>query len=141
MAHRNKTSAADRRRPSLWDGLVVLCVAALAVVLGFSYLPRQGGAQLSAAVVKDGEQIAILHLYAPAASEESAFYPVEGARYPMVLEYKLGAIRVSSTKCPGRDCMHTGWIREAGRQIICLPNRVIVTVTGGSTDTIDAITG
>ncbi len=41
-----------------------------------------------------------------------------------------GGIRIIRSPCPGKNCMHQGEIRNAGRMLICIPNRVTVTVEG-----------
>jgi hypothetical protein len=46
----------------------------------------------------------------------------------MTFEIKGGEIAVISSDCPGNDCVHTGFIPGRGRVIVCLPNRVTVTV-------------
>ncbi|MPM25997.1 hypothetical protein SDC9_72498 [bioreactor metagenome] len=139
MATPSKSSAADRLRPTLWDGLVVLFVVAAAAVLFLAVWPRSSGDRLVAVVTVDGKEVATLPLYAPDAPEEATAYPIE-CKYPLVLEYKVGAVRVAESQCPGKDCIHTGWATKAGSQIICLPNRLIVTVKGKTTSSFDAIT-
>jgi hypothetical protein len=47
----------------------------------------------------------------------------------MSFEVKDGEIAVISSDCPGNDCVHTGYIPDNGRVIICAPNRVTVTVS------------
>ena len=56
------------------------------------------------------------------------------------LEAEAGRIRVLHSDCPSQDCVHTGWVSRSGGQIICLPNRLVVTVTGGAAEA-DAVTG
>lgn len=141
MATPTRLSVADRRRPTLWDGLVVLCVVALAAALALAFLPRQSLSDVTAVVTLDGTTIAVLPLYAPDAGEESSYYTIDGIPYPLVLEYKIGAVRVAEAECPGKDCVHTGWINNVGEQIICLPNRLIITITGEDAASFDAVTG
>jgi hypothetical protein len=47
----------------------------------------------------------------------------------MTFEIRFGEIAVISSDCPGNDCVHTGSIPANGRVIVCVPNRVTVTVT------------
>lgn len=141
MATPMKSSAADRRRPTWWDALAALCVAMLAFAMIFVLSPHQTGDKLTAVVTSGGSTIAVLPLYAPYASEESTFYTIEDITYPLVLEYRIGAIRVAEADCPGKDCQHVGWIDEAGQQIICLPNRLIISLVGEKTSSYDAVTG
>ena len=132
-----RPSAADRRRPVWWDGLVALLVAAAAVVLLFLFRP-EGGNFLTATVVLEGETIARYDLSALAGPEE---LEVEGAVYPITIQAEPGRIRILESGCPGQDCVHTGWASQAGQQIICLPNRLVISLSGGASDDIDAITG
>ena len=39
--------------------------------------------------------------------------------------------RVAESDCPGQDCVHTGTITRAGQSIVCLPEQVVVQLTGG----------
>ena len=132
-----RPSAADRRRPVWGDGLVVLLVAAAAVVLLFLFRP-EGGNFLTATVVLEGETIARYDLSALAGPED---LEVEGAAYPITIQAEPGRIRILESGCPGQDCVHTGWASQAGQQIICLPNRLVISLSGGASDDIDAITG
>ena len=135
-----RPSAADRVAPTLWDGLVALCVLALAAALAWALFPQQQGEALSAVVTLDGTTVATLPL--SDAGEESRFLTLdEECPYPLILEYRQGAIRVSQTSCPGEDCLHTGWISVPGQQIVCLPNRLVVSLTGESSLPFDAETG
>ena len=65
---------------------------------------------------------------------------VPGARYPITVEAERGRIRVAHSDCPSQDCVHTGWVSRSGGQIVCLPNRLVITVTGGTAEA-DAVTG
>ncbi len=56
------------------------------------------------------------------------------------VEIKGGKVRMKEAPCPNRICIHQGWI-ETGA-IICLPNKVIVTVSRpGNNKGPDAISG
>jgi hypothetical protein len=47
----------------------------------------------------------------------------------MTFEVKGGEIAVISSDCPGGDCVHSGSIPSNGRVIVCVPNRVTITVS------------
>ena len=132
-----RPSAADRRRPVWGDGLVALLVAAAAVVLLFLFRP-EGGNFLTATVVLEGETIATYDLSALAGPVE---LEVDGAAYPLTVRAEPCRICIAESSCPGKDCVHTGWISRAGGQIICLPNRLVISLTGGASEDIDAISG
>ena len=132
-----RPSAADRRRPVWGDGLVALLVALAAAALLFALRPESGNF-LTASVVLEGETIATYDLSALTGPVE---LEVEGAAYPLTVRAEPGRICVAESSCPGRDCVHTGWVSRAGGQIICLPNRLVISLTGSGSDEIDAVTG
>jgi len=54
------------------------------------------------------------------------------------IEIQDGRVRIVDADCPDRLCVRQGWIDGTGQSIVCLPNRVIVTVVGGD-NTIDFV--
>ncbi|WP_297213026.1 NusG domain II-containing protein [uncultured Flavonifractor sp.] len=132
-----RSSAADRRRPTPGDLLVVLAVAAAAVALLLA-LRQESGNFLTASVVLDGETIAQYDL---AALTGPVTLEVDGALYPLTIQAEPGRIRILESSCPGQDCVHTGWASQAGQQIICLPNRLVISLEGRIPGDIDAVTG
>ena len=132
-----RSRAAERRRPTLGDLLVALIVAAVAVALLFA-LRQESGNFLSATVVLDGETIAQYDL---TTLTEPVTLEVEGAAYPLTIQAESGRICILESSCPGQDCVHTGWASRAGQQIICLPNRLVISLEGSASGDIDAVTG
>lgn len=127
--------SAQRKRAAWGDLLVALVILILAAALAVPLFPRSEQA-LTVRVELDGELILSCGLDD---LNEPMRFPVEGP-YPLTLELSREGVRVLETACPGEDCLHTGMIAQAGRQIICLPNRLIVTLEGGSSS-YDAMTG
>ncbi len=41
------------------------------------------------------------------------------------------AVSVTDSDCPTQDCVHTGGISRAGQSIVCLPEQVVIQLTGG----------
>lgn len=130
-------SAANRLRPTLWDGVVVLAVLAAAFAVFFSFFP-QGEAVASVQIVLNH---ALVAEYPLSGRSEPLLLEVPGARYPITLELQEGRVRVLHSDCPSQDCVHTGWVSRAGGQIVCLPNRMVVSVLGGAASEVDGITG
>ena len=125
-----RSSAADRTRPTLLDVLV----AAGAIL--FAFRPKNGNF-LTARIVLDNELVAEISL---SDLDEPVTIEVPGAKYPITVEAEQGKIRVLHSDCPSQDCVHTGWVSRSGGQIVCLPNRLVITVTGGTAEA-DAVTG
>jgi len=51
-----------------------------------------------------------------------------------------GAVGMQSADCPDQLCVRQGTIRPGDPPIVCLPNRVVVTIESGADD-IDAVSG
>lgn len=83
----------------------------------------------TAVITVDGRVAARLPL------DTDAVYEVDGD-YHNVVRVRGGKVMIESSDCPGKDCVRQGAISKAGRSIVCLPNRVTVTVEGGSADVI-----
>jgi hypothetical protein len=80
---------------------------------------------------------------APGGTSEIALRPdrtlgVAGARGPLTLELRDGAVRVLEAPCPDRLCVHQGSVSAVGSALVCVPNGVSVRVGGGS-DALDAV--
>ena len=45
-----------------------------------------------------------------------------------------GSVFMKEADCPDRLCIHQGRINKTGQTIICLPNRVTVTIKGGKSE-------
>ncbi len=59
----------------------------------------------------------------------------------MVIEIKDRRVRMEEAHCPNLLCVKQGWISKG--VIVCLPNKVVVTVGGGTAGPkgVDAVTG
>ena len=48
-------------------------------------------------------------------------------------------VQMAEANCRGGDCKRQGVIRKNGQSIICLPHRIVVRITGGTSPDIDVI--
>lgn len=104
--------------------IAFVILAALILLLTMT-LFRGKAASLRAEIRMNGEMIHEMPL------GEDAEFTVEGV-YTNHVSVRNGQVAITESSCPGGDCMHSGWIRENGRSIICLPNRVEIRVVGGA---------
>lgn len=51
-----------------------------------------------------------------------------------VVEVSAGAVRVTEASCPNHDCVAQGQVSEVGQQIVCLPNKLVVSIEGETDD-------
>ena len=55
-------------------------------------------------------------------------------------EVKNGKIRLTEASCPDKICEKTGYIGSSGQSIICVPNKITVSVVG-SDESVDVTVG
>lgn len=79
--------------------------------------------------------------------ERKPFLPV-GEKEILVIEGPLGESRVEivgdkvrmlDSPCPDKTCVRMGCIGTPGQSVVCIPNQIVITVTG-ETDGFDAVT-
>ena len=56
------------------------------------------------------------------------------------LVIKDGSAFVEEASCPDKLCIHQGRISKEGQELICLPNRVVVRISGKDGSEYDALT-
>ena len=130
-------STSPKLRPGIWDALVALTVAVLAVACAWTVWGGQDeSGALTAVVSVDGVETERLAL-------EEAERTIQAGGYTLRLRLTETEVWVESSDCPTQDCVHTGHISRSGQSIVCLPARVIVRLKGGETvDTgVDAVIG
>ena len=130
-------STSPKLRPGIWDALVALTVAVLAVACAWTVWGGQDeSGALTAVVSVDGVETERLAL-------EEAERTIQAGGYTLRLRLTETEVWVESSDCPTQDCVHTGHISRSGQSIVCLPARVIVSLEGGETvDTgVDAVIG
>ena len=116
------------------DGVVIGAVILAAVGLLLFFLVSAGGGEAKTVrIYRNGEMIREIPL------AEDAEYFVTGT-YENRVTVRDGRAAVTESSCPGADCVHSGWISQAGRSIVCLPNRVEVRIEGSAADDdVDAV--
>lgn len=127
-------------KPSLWDGLVVLAVVALALFTASRTWQDGGSGGLTVVISADGAEI---DRFAPAdLADAPRTYTCNGVTLTVGAAAGNG-VQVESSDCPTQDCVHTGAISRSGQSIVCLPGRMIVQLTGGAADpnAVDAVIG
>ncbi|MBE6939280.1 MAG: NusG domain II-containing protein [Ruminococcaceae bacterium] len=114
-------------RPTLADGLVLLCVVVLTVAVSFFvYRPSENTGALTAVISQDGT---ILRQVQLSALTEPSTLEVTGSHTTKILLERDG-VSVTATDCPSQDCLHTGKITRAGQSIVCLPQHLVIHLEG-----------
>jgi hypothetical protein len=104
-----------------------LILAIAAAIVGASY-----GAFWSNRIEGDRAVVSVGHETTARLSLSNAGrFSVEGILGESLLEVRDGSVRFVDSPCPGRYCIHTGWISLTGQVAACLPNGVVVEIGGG----------
>ena len=104
---------------------IVLAVALIVIGLALSYFLSFGqdaGSKLL--ITCDGEKFGSYHLY------EDREVVIERDNHINKVTIKDGIVSMSFSNCHGQDCIHQGEISKTGETIICLPNKVVLEITG-----------
>lgn len=110
--------------------LAALLVVAALIFVGWRLMHRESGGQLIVEV--DGTRIAGYPL------DIDGVYEIQGYRAGTnTLTVSGGSARITSSTCPDHLCEHQGSVSRNGETIVCLPNRVIVRVTGAKDNDVD----
>jgi len=122
---------AESRRFTPFDLLLVAGVVTLAVFLIMSSIAKASGPGKTAIVEVNGHEVMKISLL------ENRDYTVEGFRGKSSISVRDGQISMTDSDCPDKLCVKMGWISNNDTSVICLPNRVVIRITGtGSFDTI-----
>ncbi|MCC8076473.1 MAG: NusG domain II-containing protein [Clostridiales bacterium] len=119
----------------------LLLLAALVLVgLGltaFVLLSRMNSTSdgLTVTIRQDNEVVATLPL------DEDATYAVqdEDGDTTNLVVIEDGTVHMEEADCPDQLCVKQGKIRYAGDSLICLPNRVVVEISGEDEQALDAV--
>ena len=114
--------------------LLVLVGAACAAFV----LLRPAGEGTVARITLDGRLGEEMDL---AAVTEAYTFTGEGpGGFTNTIEVEPGRIRVREAGCPDQVCVNQGYISDGTVPIVCLPNKLVIEITGGG-DSLDAATG
>lgn len=124
-------------RPTGWDALIALAVAALAGVLAL--VIWSGSAQTENLMVRVSTDGVETEQFALSNAPAEKTYVAHG--YTLHVRFEEGTVRVLEADCPTQDCVHTGAISKGGQSIVCLPARVVIELRGGADSGVDAVIG
>ena len=126
----NTYPSTPKLRPTLWDGVVAALVAALAIVTALCFYGHRTGAPQTVTITHRGALIQTIRL---TGLTETKTVAIDGD-YHLEIQVDSGGVCVVHSDCPGQDCVHTGRITRSGQSIVCLPEQVVIQLTGGTSD-------
>lgn len=122
------TPQKHRRKLLLGDGLLVGCILLVCIALAIVPHLSKKAASVSVKVTVDGKMYAVY----PLETDTTVEIGQTGVRF--VIEN--GKAFIAASDCPDKLCMRAGSLSktDVGKSLICLPNRVAVTILSGNND-------
>ncbi len=111
------------RSTTIWDRLLILLFSFI-TVLSFYFVKVIFPEGVEASIKVEERSLGPYQL------TEDRILEIRGPLGHTEVEIKNGKIRIKKAPCRDKICMRQGWISSSGESLICLPNRVIVYVTG-----------
>ena len=119
------------------DILLFFSFLALAALIAALPLMRSSGSDQKVKVISAGEVVGIYPL------ENDSEVDVNRYVHLNIVSIKDKKVHMEYSDCRNKVCVHTGEITRPGETIVCLPNYVIVEITGsregGGDDAVDVI--
>lgn len=113
---------------------MVVLVVAVGVFLGFYFVVGKGNAGADVLVTVDGEVYGTYSL-----TKEQEIPIVQEGVTTNLLVIKDGRANMTEANCPDKLCVHQKAIAKNNEMIVCLPNKVVVQVTGSKESGFDSI--
>lgn len=124
------------RGAKILAALLVLAVAASAVWL--LLVPKDAPTGAVARITQNGELLEEIPLEEVEEPYSFTITGENGAENTVSVE--RGRISISHASCPDQVCVNQGWISNGVVPIVCLPNGIVIEITGGGED-LDAANG
>ncbi|MBR3866553.1 MAG: NusG domain II-containing protein [Butyricicoccus sp.] len=122
------------RLPVKWgDCVIIVLVLALAFAVALPFYLRPNDT-LTCEIVQDGEIIQKIAL----TDTVHETVTIEGA-VTNHIEITAEGVHFLESSCPDQVCVRSGLLTRAGQSAVCLPNRVIVRLTGAAAPEVDAV--
>lgn len=113
----------------------ILLIVFLGVIIAFSFLLKSfSDSNLIAEIYFDGEIIETVNL-----TEKEEKKIVTGENSSVVIVARDGKIYFDKSSCQDKICVKSGELQKNGDFASCLPEKVIVKVSGEKEDNLDAI--
>lgn len=126
-------------KQKIGDGILIVAIIAAAVVSIPLASSQNNGTVASYAVVEVNGRTSLRI----ALGEKQAVrkFNIDGFRGKSIIEVKDGKVRMLESSCPDKLCIGMGWAEKTGDSIVCVPNRIVIRLTGPAENkNVDTIT-
>lgn len=119
-----------KRNDGILLGVILLLAALLA---GAGHLAGQAEEGTTVVVSINGKEYGVYVL----SENQTVELPGELGKNKLMISD--GVVWMETAVCPDQYCVKQGKISKVGEQIVCLPNKIVVELTGEEPDSLDTI--
>lgn len=112
--------------------VIVLIAIAACFYLYLNFLSPSKGAKVQ--ILVDGEVTQEYDLYS---IQKVSIETENGGQNILVID--KGECYLEDANCPDKLCVKQGVISKSGQSIICLPHKVVITISGGEEQEVDSV--
>lgn len=134
---KKESGSSDSRRVGKRDilVLVILAIVLLAIYFGYHALHRSADTDAQAVITVDGKTYGTY----PLDRDQTVSIRNTGGKETNRLRISGGKAKMIYADCPDKICMHEQAIDADQETIVCLPNKVVVTVRSSKKSDIDSV--
>ena len=115
------------------DKILILCLIFLGIT-SFFWVNKLKTPGDTALIQMDGQIKYELKL------NENKKIKLHGSVGESIIQIKNGSVRILHSDCPAKICVKSGPINQAGALIVCVPNKIVIRITGDKKDHFNVIT-
>lgn len=119
-------------------GIILLITVLISLGATLIYKNAIKGSEKIAIIKSNGKIVRTIDLN-KVVEEEKFTIKTEDGHYNTIL-IKNGSIRVKEADCLHKECVKIGTISEPGGLIVCLPNKLMISINGENINGIDGVT-
>ncbi len=119
-------SLSNKKRPVLntSDLRLIIILLIIILLLLICRMALTNGSSNYVLVTKDNKELVKLSL------DNDTTYPIEGTNGEYnLLHIENGSAYITDASCPDKICEIKGRISNVGEMIVCLPNKVVISIT------------
>jgi hypothetical protein len=105
--------------------IIIIALILIAAIIGTMFVFLHDKTGTTAKIVQDGNVIETIDL---SKVQDEKYITVEYEGRSNTILIKDGKICVFDADCPDQVCVNMGWIPSGEKSIVCLPNRLVISI-------------
>lgn len=117
------------------DLKLIIIILTIAIITFFMIAIIDKGSNKQALVYYDNNLVLVIDLN----NKEQTEYIVEGYNGPVKIVTNNGKVKVEEEDSPLHLCSKQGFIEKSYETIVCLPNKIVIKISGKEQNNLDAV--